>query len=62
MPVQALFVTALVVAAVRRSVWAGVQVAVWTALLASLAFYAIAVSEGACPESRGTWVTIRGEL
>jgi hypothetical protein len=45
MPILAIFVTALVVAAVRRSVWAGVQVAVWTALLASLAFYAIAVSE-----------------
>jgi hypothetical protein len=45
MPIPAIFVTALVLSAVRRSVWAGLQVAVWTALLASLAFYAIAVSE-----------------
>jgi len=35
----------LAVAAVRRSVSAGVQVAVWTALLAALSFYAIAMSE-----------------
>ena len=47
MPIPAIFVTALVLSAVRRSVWAGLQVAVWTALLASLAFYAIAVSEAA---------------
>ena len=45
MPLLGIFVTALVVAAARRSVWAGVQVAVWTALLTSLALYAIAVSE-----------------
>jgi hypothetical protein len=45
MPVPAIFVTALLVGAVRRSVRAGVQATVWTALLAALAFFAIAVSE-----------------
>ena len=40
-----IFATALVVAAVRRSTWAGVQATMWTALLVSLAFYAISVSE-----------------
>jgi hypothetical protein len=44
-PVAAIFVTAVVVAAVRQSIWAGVQATVWTALLSSLVFFAIAVAE-----------------
>jgi len=44
-PIAAIFMTAVVVAAGRRSLWAGVQAAVWTALLASLAFCAIAMAE-----------------
>lgn len=44
-PAPAIFVTAFVAAAVRQSVRAGLQVAVWTALLASLAAYAITVHE-----------------
>lgn len=44
-PVVAIFATAIVVAALRQSIWAGVQATVWTALLASLAFFAIAVAE-----------------
>ena len=46
-PLVAICATALVMAAVRRSAWAGVRAAVWTALLVSLAFYAISVSEAA---------------
>lgn len=44
-PIVAIFVTAVVVAALRRSRGAGVQASVWTALLASLAFCAIALAE-----------------
>ena len=47
MPLVAICATALALAAVRRSAWAGVRAAVWTALLVSLAFYAISVSEAA---------------
>ena len=44
-PILAIFATAVTVAALRRSIWAGIQATVWTALLASLAFFAIAVAE-----------------
>lgn len=44
-PMAAIFATALAVARRRRSAWAGVQATVWTALLVSLAFYALGVTE-----------------
>lgn len=39
------FVSAVVLAGLRRSIWAGVRVAVWAVLLASVAVFAVAVSE-----------------
>jgi hypothetical protein len=44
-PILVIFVTAAVVSAVRRSIWAGVKAMVWTMLVASLCFFAIAVAE-----------------
>jgi hypothetical protein len=60
-PVVAIFATALVVAAMRRSIWAGVQAPVWTALLASLAFFAIAVAEAVLWYRAGASLILAGD-
>jgi hypothetical protein len=44
-PIVALFASSAAVAAMRRSFRAGVQTAVWTALLASLAVFAFGIPE-----------------
>ncbi|HEX7277917.1 MAG TPA: hypothetical protein VF244_11125, partial [Acidimicrobiales bacterium] len=60
-PIVAIFVTAVGVGAGRRSLWAGVQAAVWTALLASLAFAAIAMAEAGRWYQAGSSLILAGD-
>lgn len=61
MPIAPIFVSAVVVAAGRRSLWAGVQATVWTTLLTSLAFFAIAVAEAVSWYRAGSSLILAGD-
>jgi hypothetical protein len=60
-PIAAIFATAAVVAALRQSLWAGVQATVWAALLTSVAFFAIAVTEAVHWYQAGAGLILDGE-
>jgi hypothetical protein len=60
-PVVAIFATGVVMAALRGSLRAGVQATVWTAVLTSLGFFAVAMAEAVRWYRSGAGLILDGE-